>query len=58
MLPAAATASCDILTLTLGPLDLNLQGLVIHLNQVVLTINAVPGPATSSETFSAQQRTF
>jgi hypothetical protein len=35
--------SCQILNLTLGPLDLNLLGLVIHLNQVVLNINAVPG---------------
>jgi len=41
--PVAVTASCEILTLTLGPLDLNLLGLVVHLNQVVLTINAVPG---------------
>src|SRR4051794_34464474 len=41
--PAAVTASCEILTLVLGPLHLNLLGLVIDLNQVVLTINAVPG---------------
>jgi hypothetical protein len=41
--PAQVAASCEILTLTLGPLDLNLLGLVIHLNQVVLTITAVPG---------------
>lgn len=42
---AAVTAagSCQILTLTLGPLDLNLLGLVIHLNQVVLNITAVSG---------------
>jgi hypothetical protein len=30
--------------LTLGPLDLDLLGLVIHLNQIHLTITAVPGP--------------
>jgi len=42
-LPAQVTGSCQIPTLTLGPLDLNLLGLVIHLNQVVLTITAVPG---------------
>ncbi|MGH2820799.1 MAG: hypothetical protein ACRDJ5_09110 [Actinomycetota bacterium] len=35
---------CDILRLTLGPLDLDLLGLVIHLDRVVLTIDAVPGP--------------
>jgi len=37
------SATCTILTLTLGPLDLNLLGLMVHLNQVVLTITAVPG---------------
>jgi len=41
--PLQVSGSCQILTLTLGPLDLNLLGLVIHLNQVVLTITAVPG---------------
>jgi hypothetical protein len=34
---------CQILNLVLGPLDLNLLGLTIHLNQVVLNITAVPG---------------
>jgi len=38
-----ALASCDILHLVLGPLDLNLLGLVIHLDQVVLDITAVTG---------------
>jgi len=41
---AAAAAACPILHLVLGPLDLNLLGLVIHLNQVVLDISAQPGP--------------
>jgi hypothetical protein len=36
-------ASCQILSLTLGPLHLNLLGLVIDLNQVVLNITAVSG---------------
>lgn len=40
---ASVDPSCAILNLTLGPLDLNLLGLTIHLNQVVLNINAVPG---------------
>ena len=41
---SAAAATCDILTLTLGPLDLDLLGLQIHLNRVVLTIKAQSGP--------------
>ena len=40
---AATQASCEILHLELGPLDLNLLGLVVHLNRVVLDITAVPG---------------
>jgi hypothetical protein len=36
-------ASCPVLHLVLGPLDLNLLGLHVHLNQVVLDITAVPG---------------
>ena len=39
-----SAAVCPILNLTLGPLDLNLLGLVVHLNQVHLVINAVSGP--------------
>ena len=42
-LPVAVNGSCPILNLTLGPLDLNLLGLAVHLNQVVLNITAVPG---------------
>jgi hypothetical protein len=34
--------TCEILDLTLGPLDLNLLGLEIHLDQVHLTIDANP----------------
>lgn len=37
-----AQASCEILNLTLGPLDLNVLGLVIHLDVVHLTITAEP----------------
>ena len=44
-MPAAvAQATCRVLDLTLGPLHLDLLGLVVDLNQVHLTINAVPGP--------------
>jgi hypothetical protein len=31
---------CPVLDLTLGPVDLNLLGLVVHLDTVHLTINA------------------
>jgi hypothetical protein len=41
--PAQATGSCEILDLTLGPLDLDLLGLVIHLDQVHLNITAESG---------------
>jgi len=41
---AAATGSCTILHLTLGPLDLNLLGLMVHLDQVNLTITGQTGP--------------
>lgn len=40
---AAATGSCSILDLTLGPLHLNLLGLVVDLNQVHLTITGQTG---------------
>ena len=41
---AGIDPNCQILNLVLGPLDLTLLGVVIHLNQVVLNITAVPGP--------------
>ena len=37
-------AGCQILDLTLGPLNLNVLGLVVTLNQVHLNITAQPGP--------------
>ena len=42
--PAQITATCDILHLELGPLDLNLLGLVVHLDRIVLDIDAQSGP--------------
>lgn len=39
----AGAAACDVLNLVLGPLDLNLLGLEIHLQRVVLDIVAVAG---------------
>jgi len=39
-----AIGSCQILDLTLGPLDLNLLGLVVHLDTVHLNITAQRGP--------------
>lgn len=40
---AAAAATCGILHLELGPLDLDLLGLVVHLDRVVLDLSAAPG---------------
>lgn len=40
----AADPTCTILDLTLGPLHLNLLGLVVDLNQVHLTITGQTGP--------------
>jgi hypothetical protein len=42
--PLQATGTCHILDLTLGPLHLDLLGLVVDLNQVHLTITAQQGP--------------
>jgi hypothetical protein len=43
--PVAATGSCSILTLTLGPLDLNLLGLEVQIpNAINLNIVAQSGP--------------
>lgn len=41
---ADPSGSCPILSLTLGPRHLDLLGLVVDLNQVVLNITAQPGP--------------
>jgi hypothetical protein len=38
------SGSCEILHLELGPLDLDLLGLEVHLDQVVLDITAQSGP--------------
>lgn len=40
----STTGTCEILHLELGPLDLDLLGLVIHLDKVVLDITAESGP--------------
>jgi hypothetical protein len=40
---AAARAECDVLNLVLGPLDLNVLGLTVNLNRLVLDIVAVSG---------------
>jgi hypothetical protein len=41
---ALPTATCPFLHLTLGPLDLNLLGLKVHLDRVVLDLTAISGP--------------
>lgn len=40
---AQAAAACNVLHLVLGPLNLNLLGLAVHLNKVVLDITANSG---------------
>ena len=42
--PPPEPATCPILHLELGPLDLDLLGLRVHLDRVVLDLTAVPGP--------------
>ena len=42
--PVQASGTCQILHLDLGPLDLNLLGLQVHLNEVVLDITAQQAP--------------
>jgi len=41
--PAPAPGACNVLNLVLAPLDLNILGLQVHLNQVVLNIVAQSG---------------
>lgn len=41
---AASSGSCQVLDLVLGPLDLDLLGLQVHLDQVHLNITAQQGP--------------
>ena len=41
---AQAAGSCQIVNLVLGPVNLNLLGLVVHLNRVHLNITAQTGP--------------
>jgi hypothetical protein len=42
--PLAASGNCPILHLVLGPINLNLLGLQVTTNQIVLDITAIPGP--------------
>ena len=49
----ASWRRCDILNLVLGPLDLDLLGLEVHLNRVILNIVAVSGAGNLSATCSA-----
>jgi hypothetical protein len=43
-IPLQNAGSCPVLHLELGPVDLNLLGLMVHLDRVVLDITAQPGP--------------
>ncbi|MFN2512978.1 MAG: hypothetical protein ABR568_16350 [Pyrinomonadaceae bacterium] len=38
------TGTCDILHLELGPIDLNLLGLIVHVDKIVIDIDAQSGP--------------
>lgn len=42
-IPVALDPSCSVLSLTLGPIHLNLLGLVVDVNQIVVNITAQPG---------------
>lgn len=42
--PPPEPATCPILHLDVGPLNLDLLGLQVHLDEVVLDVVAVPGP--------------
>jgi hypothetical protein len=46
-----AAVTCPVLDLILGPLNLNLLGLVVDLNQVHLTITATPGGGALGDLF-------
>jgi len=43
-IPVTASGSCQVLHLELGPLNLNLLGLMVHLDKIVLDITAQSGP--------------
>jgi hypothetical protein len=43
MMPFAQAGGCDILNLDLGPLHLDLLGLVVDLNELILTITGATG---------------
>jgi hypothetical protein len=47
----SAAVACPVLNLILGPLNLDLLGLVVNLNQVNLTITATPGGGTLGDLF-------
>ncbi len=51
--PAQSTGSCQILDLVLGPLDLDLLGLQVHLDTVHLNITAQSDRVNWSATCSA-----
>jgi hypothetical protein len=42
--PAAPNATCEILHLSIGPIDLDLLGLVVHVDEINITIDAQSGP--------------
>ncbi len=43
-IPLTASGTCQILHLELGPIDLDLLGLVVHVDKIVIDITAQSGP--------------
>ena len=50
---AAQAATCQVLDLTVGPLNVDLLGLIVDLKKVHLTITAIPGGGVLGNLFSA-----
>ena len=48
---SSQAVACPVLNLVLGPLNLDLLGLVVDLNRVTLTITATPGGGTLGDLF-------
>jgi hypothetical protein len=53
---SAAQGTCPVLALTLGPLHLELLGLVVDLNEVNLRITAIPGGGVLGNLFCGLSR--
>jgi hypothetical protein len=52
----AGAGRCPVLDLVVGPLDLNLLGLLVKLNKVHLNVYAVPGEGAVGDKFCELSR--